>query len=157
MKLVHVTSDQPLQAALETAHRLRSSRMMVSCSRGKKPADQERAIAYAWEQLSMPRPTLSVQIVPTGDQQPWLAELGPHLTRLSAADEERAHRLWTELSKEASGLRPHHSDILSLALKRLEGQLSSSQANELRGELLEILNFQQSFKSVSYYNGQQRR
>jgi len=121
---------------------------MVSCSKNKGPADQERAIAYAWEQIPAPRPTLSVEIVPTGVDQPWLAELGPHLTRLSAADEERAHRLWSELAPDNDGLRPHHSDILSLALFRLDRQLHSAESAGLRAELLELVSFHQSLKDV---------
>ena len=151
VKLLAVSSRHPLEVILQTAHKLRSSRVMVSCSEGKKPADQERAIVYAWERLAAPRPTLSVEIVPTGDEQPWLAELGPHLTRLSAADEERAHRLWSELAPDNDGFRPHHSDILSLAIRRLERELQGSESADLKAELQELVEFQQSLKGVSYF------
>ena len=152
VKLLAVVSDQPLEAILQTAHKLRSSRVMVSCSKDKKPADQERALAYAWERLTAPRPTLRVEIVPTGDEQPWLAELGPHLTRLSAADEERAHRLWAELAAGGNGVRPHHSDVLSLAIRRLEREIHSEQSAELRAQLHELVTFQDSLKRVSYFD-----
>ncbi len=154
VKLLAISADQPLHAVLQTAHKLRSSRVMVSSSKDKKPADQERAIAYAWEQLVAPRPTLSVEIVPLGDEQPWFAELGPHLTRLSAADEERTHRLWSELAESDSGIRPHHSEVLSLAIRRLEEQLQSDQSGNLRAELASLVELQRSFKKVSHVKEQ---
>ncbi len=154
VKLLAISAEQPLHAVLQTAHKLRSSRVMVSCSKDKKPADQERAIAYAWEQLIAPRPTLSVEIVPLGDEQPWFAELGPHLTRLSAADEERTHRLWSQFAESSNGKLPQHSDILGLAIRRLEQQLQGDQSASLRAELADLVELQRSLERVSYYEEQ---
>jgi hypothetical protein len=45
------------------------------------------------------------------------------------------HRLWLELSAREDGACLHHRDVIGVALSRLEKQLHSEQAAEVRADI----------------------
>ena len=61
---------------LLAAHRLRSSRAVMSLSENAGAEEQERQIARAWDNLPRPRPELCVEIMPDGEEAPWKSSWG---------------------------------------------------------------------------------
>src|ERR1700688_2221714 len=110
---------------LLAAHRLRSSRAVMSLSENVGAEEQERQIARAWDNLPRPRPELRVEIMPDGEEAPWKVELGRHLVLPSSADQDLAHRLLWQLSERDTRLTLNEGDVFGIALRHLEGDLRS--------------------------------
>jgi amino acid transporter len=113
---------------LLAAHRLRSSRAVMSLSENVGAEEQERQIARAWDNLPRPRPELCVEIMPDGEEAPWKVELGRHLVLPSSADQDLAHRLLGRLSEPHAQLVLHDEDVLAIALRHLEEDLTLGDA-----------------------------
>ena len=60
--------------------------------------------------------------------------LGPHPPRLWPEDVERLHELWLRLG-DRLGCDLHHRDVVSLALRRLEHDISGVGADAVVDEL----------------------
>jgi len=51
--------------------------------------------------------------------------MGPHPPRMWPEDVDRLHRIWLRLSDEAAmGSKLHHRDVVGVALRRLEEDLT---------------------------------
>lgn len=116
---------------LLAAHRLRSSRAVMSLSENVGAEEQERQIARAWDNLPRPRPELCVEIMPDGEEAPWKVELGRHLVLPSSADQDLAHRLLGRLSEPHAQLVLHDEDVFAIALRHLEEDLTLGDAGVL--------------------------
>jgi hypothetical protein len=95
---------------------------------------QGLSLGKRWELLPEPRPPLSLEIVPEGEEKSVFFNLGPHPPRLWPEDLDRLHRLWLELSGEGPGAKLHHRDVVGLALERLERDLSGAESDAVVGE-----------------------
>jgi hypothetical protein len=98
--------------------------------------DQEelaRRIGLAWENLSEPRHPFSLEVIPPGDRKSIYVNLGPHPPRLWPEDLALLHDLWLRLSQDRFGSRLHHRDVVGVALRRMEKELS----NPNNGDLIE--------------------
>jgi hypothetical protein len=60
--------------------------------------------------------------------------LGPHPPRLWPEDVDRLHELWLRLS-DAVGSRLHHRDIVGVALRRLENDLTAGERDQVLKDL----------------------
>jgi hypothetical protein len=92
--------------------------------------DQEelaRRIGLAWEKLPEPRHAFSLEAIPPG-RPPIYVNLGPHPPRLWPDDLMRLHDLWLRLSQDGFGSRLHHRDVVGVALRRMEEDLSGPNA-----------------------------
>ncbi|MDQ2713009.1 MAG: APC family permease [Acidobacteriota bacterium] len=117
--------DEP-SALVSTAQQLNSSRIVIARSPMLSPDEQARLIGEAWEQLPGPRPALSLEIISTEGDGPYMYSLGPHQPRLWPSDIDLVHQLWQELAdRPGVGGRLHHRDVVGVALRRLEQQLHS--------------------------------
>ncbi len=134
VELMVVPGVDPNAVMVQTAHRLQSSLIVLGQSGSVSAAQQAKYIGDAWEELPQPRPQISVEIVKQDGQSRYY-NLGPHPPRLWPEDVELLHRLWLNLSAEGFGHRLHHRDVVRVALRRLDAQMRSSQAEEIRGEL----------------------
>jgi amino acid transporter len=124
---------------LLAAHKLRSARAVMSLSEKGGVEEQERQIARAWENLSRPRPELTVEILPDGEEAPWRFDLGRRLVLPSSADQDLAHRLLWQLSQRDTRLTLHERDVFGIALRHLEEDLRSGDAGVLDGIQREVL------------------
>ncbi|MGD0500367.1 MAG: APC family permease [Bryobacteraceae bacterium] len=136
VELVVVPGTDPYEAAVQTAARLGSSRIVMGLSPKLTPAEQGARVGYYWEQLPEPRPTLSLEIVLENQKDAVFVNLGPHPPRLWPEDIDLAHRLWLELSARGPGSRLHHRDVIGIALRRMSADLHSERAGELIDDVL---------------------
>ena len=131
--LIVVPGVDPFDAMVQTASRLKASRLVTGVSATMDSDELARRIGLAWERLPEPRHPFSLEIITAGRPSVYV-NLGPHPPRLWPEDVDRAHDLWLHL-QESFGSRVHHRDVVGVALRRLERDLE----NDRRGEVLEDL------------------
>jgi amino acid transporter len=137
--LIAVPGKDVYELILLAARKLRSSRAVLSLSEKEGAEEQERRIVRAWENLPRPRPELRVEIMPDGEEAPWIVELGRRLVLPSSADQDLAHRLLWQLSERDTRLTLHEGDVFGVALRHLEEDLRSGDARVLDGIQREVL------------------
>jgi hypothetical protein len=89
----------------------------------------------AWEKLPHPKHPFSLEII-SPDREPMFVNLGPHPPRLWPEDVDRLHSIWLSLSApEAMGSKLHHRDIVGIALRRLEEDLTGEDRAKVVSDL----------------------
>jgi len=135
VELLVVPAVDPFDAMVQTAARLKASRLVTGVSARMDSEELARRIGLAWEQLPEPRHPFSLE-VSSPDRPAIYVNLGPHPPRLWPEDVDRLHELWLELSERAGlGSKLHHRDVVGIALRRLAKDLTS----EHRGEVVDDL------------------
>ncbi len=135
VELLVVPAVDPFDAMVQTAARLKASRLVTGVSSSMASAELARRIGLAWERLREPRHPFSLEII-SPDRPSTYVNLGPHPPRLWPDDVDRLHEIWLRLSQEeALGADLHHRDIVGVALRRLEKDLNSGDRNEIFEEL----------------------
>ncbi len=127
--LLVVPGIQPYDALVQTAARLKASRLVTGVSPGVESNDLAMKIGQAWERLPEPRQPLSLEAIAPGRPSTYV-NLGPHPPRLWPEDVERVHELWLEMSGQL-GSHLHHRDIVSVALRRLKQEIHSERRDEV--------------------------
>jgi amino acid transporter len=135
--LLVVPGVDPFDAMVHTASKLKASRMVTGVS-AKMPSEElARRIGLAWEKLPEPRHPFSLEIISPGRPSTYV-NLGPHPPRLWPEDLDRVHDMWLRLG-ERFGSKLHHRDVVGVALRRLERDLTGERSGEamedLRNEL----------------------
>jgi amino acid transporter len=131
--LIVVPGVDPFDAMVQTAAKLKASRLVTGVSSKMDSEELARRIGLAWEKLPEPRHPFSLEII-TPDRPSVYVNLGPHPPRLWPEDLDRVHDLWLQL-QENFGSKLHHRDVVGLALRRLEKDMEG----ERRDEVLEDL------------------
>jgi amino acid transporter len=150
VELLTVTGRDEPSALVSTAQQLHSSRIVIARSPMLSPDEQARLIGEAWEQLPIPRPALSLEILSPAGQEPHMYALGPHQPRLWPSDIDLVHTLWQELvDRPGVEGRLHHRDVVSVALRRLEKQLHSKSHSDVIADLERELSRERSEVSVN--------
>ena len=126
--LIVVPGVDPFDAMVQTAAKLRASRLVTGVSARMDSDELARRIGLAWEKLPEPRHAFSLEII-TPDRPTVYVNLGPHPPRLWPEDLDRAHELWLRL-QENFGARLHHRDVVGAALSRLQTDLDSDRREE---------------------------
>jgi amino acid transporter len=135
VELLVVPAVDPFDAMVQTAARLKASRLVTGVSSSMVSAELARRIGLAWERLREPRHPFSLEII-SPDRPSTYVNLGPHPPRLWPDDVDRLHELWLRLSEEeALGANLHHRDIVGVALRRLESDLHSGDRSEIFEQL----------------------
>jgi hypothetical protein len=129
--LLAVTGVDPFEAMVQTAARLKASRLVTGVSETMDQEELARRIGLAWEALPEPRHAFSLEAIPPGRKSIYV-NLGPHPPRLWPEDLVLLHELWLRLSQDRFGSRLHHRDVVGVALRRMEEDL----ANENSGAVL---------------------
>jgi len=122
-------------AIIEVAERLQSALVVMGLSAKMSASQQAKAFGDAWERLPAPRPQLSLEILDERTNKQMFFNLGPHPPRLWPEDIELLHKLWLDLSSRGPGHKLHHRDVVRVALRRLESELSSQDAEVVRNEV----------------------
>jgi nucleotide-binding universal stress UspA family protein len=135
VELIVVPGQNPYEAAVQTAARLQSSRIVMGLSPKLTPAEQGAEVGRYWEQLPEPRPSLSLEIVLENQKDTVFFNLGPHPPRLWPEDIDLAHRLWLEISAKGPGAKLHHRDVIGVALRRMNQDLQSGRAPEVLSDI----------------------
>src|SRR6185437_1074286 len=123
VELLVVPSSDPFQAVLQTAAKLQATRVVTGSSLRMDTAELARRIGLAWENLPEPRQPISLEII-SPSRTSTFVNLGPHPPRLWPEDLDRLHHVWLNLTDKVFGSRLHHRDVLGVALRRLERDLS---------------------------------
>jgi amino acid transporter len=133
--LLVVPGVDPFEAMVQTAARLKASRLVTGVSASMVSEELARRIGLAWEHLSEPRHPFSLEVI-SADRPTVYVNLGPHPPRLWPEDLDRLHELWLDLTERAGfGAKLHHRDVVGMALRRLERDLTG----ERRGEVVDDL------------------
>ena len=137
VELMVAPGVDPNLAIVETAARLKSSVIVMGLSPRLTPTEQAKAFGDAWEKLPQPRPQLSLEIVQRESGRSIYFNLGPHPPRLWPQDVALLHELWRRLTERSGGNKVHHRDVVRVALRRLEADLSSERGNDIVTQVLE--------------------
>ncbi len=122
--LLVVPGVDPFDAMVQTAQKLKASRLVTGVSPRMDSEELARRIGLAWEKLPEPRHPFSLEIISPGRPSIYV-NLGPHPPRLWPEDLDRAHDLWLKL-QENFGSRLHHRDVIGVALRRLQKDLDDA-------------------------------
>lgn len=135
VELLVIPGVDPFDAMVQTAARLRASRLVSGVSPRMDSEELARRIGRAWERLPEPRHPFSLEVI--GPDRPSIyVNLGPHPPRLWPEDLDRLHEIWLRLSgEEYFGAKLHHRDVAGLALRRLERDLAGERQAEVIEEL----------------------
>ncbi len=139
VELLMVPAIDPFDAMVQTAARLKASRLVTGVSARMDSEELARRIGLAWERLPEPRHPFSLEVI-SPDRPAVYVNLGPHPPRLWPEDLDRLHELWLQLTeREAFGSKLHHRDVVGMALRRLARDLEGEQrprvVEELKREL----------------------
>ena len=120
----------------QTASKLKASRLVTGVSAKMDSEELARRIGLAWEQLpAESRQSFSLEIIRPGRQSVFV-NLGPHPPRLWPEDLDRLHELWLQLTEEEGcGSKLHHRDVVGVALRRLEKELTGEQRDQVLEDL----------------------
>jgi len=139
VELLVVPATDPFVALVQTASQLKVSRLVTGVSPRMSSDELARRIGLAWERLPEPRHAFSLEII-TPDRPSTFVNLGPHPPRLWPEDIDKLHDLWLRLSEdEGLGAKLHHRDVVGLALRKLEQELSGPEREEVLRRLREEL------------------
>src|SRR5690242_4245485 len=139
VELLVVPATDPFDAMVQTANRLKVSRLITGVSEHMSSDELARRIGLAWERLPEPRHPFSLEII-CSDRPSTFVNLGPHPPRLWPEDVDRLHDLWLKLSSsDALGSKLHHRDVVGFALRRLETELEGAEGQQILRELGDTL------------------
>jgi amino acid transporter len=136
VELMVVPGTDPYEAAVQTAARLNSSRIVMGLSPKLTPAEQGAMVGRYWEELPEPRPSVSLEIVLENQSDTVFFNLGPHPPRLWPEDVDLVHRLWLEIGAKGPGAKLHHRDVIGVALRRMNDELHSDRSAEVMDDVL---------------------
>ena len=135
VELLVVPAVDPFDAMVQTAARLKVSKLVVGVSARMASEELASRIGLAWERLAEPRHAFSLEIT-NPDRPSIYVNLGPHPPRLWPEDVDRLHRIWLRLCAQSGvGSRLHHRDVVGVALRRLERDLDSGDRRDILGSL----------------------
>ncbi|HYL39270.1 MAG TPA: APC family permease [Bryobacteraceae bacterium] len=135
VELLEVPAVNPFDAMVQSAAKLKASRLVTGVSERMTSEDLARRIGLAWERLPEPRHAFSLEII-SPDRPSIFVNLGPHPPRLWPEDVDRLHELWLRLSDtEDVGAKLHHRDIVGVALRRLERDLTAGERDQVLKDL----------------------
>ena len=139
VELLVVPGVDPFDAMVQSAAKLKATRLVTGVS-AKMPSEElARQIGVSWENLPEPRHSFSLEVI-SPDRPSMYVNLGPHPPRLWPEDLDRLHDLWRRLSeREGIGSKLHHRDIVGVALRRLERDLTDGTNEQVIKDLKDEL------------------
>jgi amino acid transporter len=130
VSLLVVPGTDVFDTIMLTAQRLESSKLVCGLSTKLTSDEQAKLTGDAWERLPEPKPRLTLEIIaPDGSRKEYL--LGPHSPRLRDEDLALMHQLWLQLTNDPRYSGLHHYDVVGLALKELERELTGPDRDRL--------------------------
>jgi amino acid transporter len=138
VSLLVVPGTDVFDTIMMTAQRLDSAKIVCGLSTKLTADEQAKLIGDAWERLPEPKPRVTLEIIsPDGSRKEYL--LGPHTPRLRDEDLALLHQLWLKLTNDTRYSGLHHYDVVGLALKELERELTGPDRDRLMALLREEL------------------
>jgi amino acid transporter len=149
--LLVVPGVDPFDALVQTAEKVKASRLVTGVSPRVESDDLARQIGLAWEKLPEPRHPFSLEIISPGRPSSYV-NLGPHPPRLWPEDLDRLHELWLKLSERCGG-KLHHRDVVGVALRRLECELQGPHCEDAMEDLIREMRHQAPTRPEQHKNG----
>ena len=135
VELLVVPAVNPFDAMVQSASKLKASRLVTGVSARMPSEELARRIGLAWEQLPEPRHAFSLEII-SPDRPSMYVNLGPHPPRLWPEDVDKLHEIWLQLSEnDALGSKLHHRDVVGAALRRLARDLTGPERQRVLDDL----------------------
>jgi hypothetical protein len=135
VELLVMPGVNPFDAMVQAATKLKASRLVTGVSEKMPSEELARQIGLAWESLPEPRHPFSLEII-RPDRPSMYVNLGPHPPRLWPEDVDRLHDLWLRLSEaQGIGAKLHHRDVVGIALRRLENDLTGTDRDTVLQDL----------------------
>jgi amino acid transporter len=135
VELLVVPAVDPFDAMVQTAARLKASRLVTGVSAKMVSDELAQRIGLAWERLPEPRHPFSLEVI-SPDRPSAYVNLGPHPPRLWPEDVDRLHEIWLRLSGHTElGTNLHHRDVVGVALRRLEQDLTTAESEAILDEI----------------------
>ena len=136
VELLVVPAVNPFDAMVQTAARLKATRLVTGVS-----ARMDIRGTGAANRAGLGESAGAAASVFAGSDQSGAAftyvNLGPHPPRLWPEDVDRLHEFWLKLSEtNGVGAKLHHRDVIGVALRRLEKELSSDGHDQVIRDLL---------------------
>ena len=139
VELLTVPAVDPFVAMVQTAANLQASRLVTGVSARMPSEELAHHIGRAWEKMPEPRHAFSLEVIDP-DRPSIYVNLGPHPPRLWPEDLDRLHELWLKLTGDARlGSKLHHRDVVGVALRRLERDLSTEDRDEVMRDVMNEL------------------
>jgi amino acid transporter len=139
VELLVVPAVNPFDAMVQSAAKLKVSRLVTGVSARMTSEELAQRIGMAWENLPEPRHAFSLEVI-RPDRPSIFVNLGPHPPRLWPEDVDRLHELWLRMSAaEGIGSKLHHRDIVGVALRRLERDLTAGEREQVLKDLSDEL------------------
>ncbi|HLY61906.1 MAG TPA: APC family permease [Terriglobia bacterium] len=129
-KTIHLSvaaASEKWDGILRAAQSLQSSTIVLGVSPSRSVAEEARIAGLAWEQLTPPRPNLTLQIISPNSQE-MICYLGPHAPHLTPKEIELLHSIWLDLSCEVAPEELHHHDVIHFALDELKRETQNGNA-----------------------------
>src|SRR5262249_32425286 len=98
VELLVVPGVNPFDALVQTAARLKASRLVRGSPQKRAPAGRAQPFGKSWGRLPEPRHPFSLEII-SPDRPSIFVNLGPHPPRLWPEDVDTVHNIWLELSE----------------------------------------------------------
>ncbi len=135
VELLVVPAVDVFDAMVQTAQKLRVSRLVTGVSAKMASDELARQIGLAWERLPEPRHPFSLEII-RPDRPSKYVNLGPHPPRLWPEDLDRLHDIWLQLTGQGGlGAKLHHRDVVGVALMRLEQDLEGEDREQVMQQI----------------------
>ena len=126
VELLVVPGTNPFDALAQAASNLQASRLVTGVSARMDSHELARNVGLAWEALPEPRHPFSLEVI-SPDRPSIFVNLGPHPPRMWPEDVDLLHDLWLNLTEADSlGSRLHHRDVVGVALRRLQKDLTGN-------------------------------
>ena len=131
ISLLVVPARDVFSAIVQTANSLETAAVVAGLSSKLTSEEQAFRIGQAWEAAPEPKRQFVLHIVRPGAKVDTY-RIGPHTPTMKSEDVQLVHRLWLDMKKHSSSEEIHHSDIVTLALKRLARDYVLDQASVLK-------------------------
>jgi amino acid transporter len=135
VELLVVPAVNPFDALAQAANGLKASRLVTGVSARMESDELARQLGLAWESLPEPRHPFSLEVI-SADRPSTYVNLGPHPPRMWPEDVDLLHEIWLRLAaSDALGSRLHHRDVVGVALRRLQKDLTNDGHDTVVGEI----------------------
>jgi amino acid transporter len=135
VELLVVPAVNPFDALAQAANGLKASRLVTGVSARMESDELARQLGLAWESLPEPRHPFSLEVI-SPDRPSTYVNLGPHPPRMWPEDVDLLHEIWLRLAaSDALGSRLHHRDVVGVALRRLQKDLTNEGHHAVIGEI----------------------
>ena len=129
INMLVVPGNDITEIIIRSALQLKSSKVVAGLSNRMSIDEQARRLGEAWESAGAHNRGLTLELI-NREGKSHFFDIGPHPPRLWPVDIGRLHDLWLRLTRVKFGSELHHRDIVSVALLRLERDLSDSSKEE---------------------------